>query len=389
MKEVADMEASQRNIVCTVSNTMEATTEFMYARPISASCLFLTIFFLCVALRIYAQRSRTTTIHPKGYPLIGNLLEFMDMFNGSRTYDVIHEWADKLSPGGKTWQFTIPRFPGVGCGQIYFINDTEVLKHVLQTNFKNYVKGHNFRAIFEDFLGNGIFASDNAQWKIHRKIGSHMFSRKLLKLGITVALDHLSKLLKCLHLATRAEQVVDFKDLYYRLTINVFSKMAFGYDLQSIDPERIGGSQGGVQEHAPQHDFVTAFDCAQMASFNRMADPFWILMRTFPILSARETSMFKSLHTINTFSRSIIESRRQTVASGEQAVGDDHADERLDLISRFIRSAHDFSRDSGKSETPATDKELRDLVINFMIAGRDTTVRSVLSYNFENKIANQ
>ena len=51
-----------------------------------------------------------------------------------------------------------------------------------------------------------------------------------------------------------------------------------------------------------------------------------------------------------------------------------HAEERLDLVSRFISSVQNFERGDGQENGPATDKELKDLVTNFMIAGRDTTV---------------
>ena len=53
--------------------------------------------------------------------------------------------------------------------------------------FDNYVKGDNFRDIFREFLGSGVFATDGKEWKLHRKVASHMFSRNLLREGTKVA----------------------------------------------------------------------------------------------------------------------------------------------------------------------------------------------------------
>ena len=52
---------------------------------------------------------------------------------------------------------------------------------MLIDNFKNWEKGGEWRTIFEDLLGNGIFNADGFLWKKQRKVASAEFSRGSLR----------------------------------------------------------------------------------------------------------------------------------------------------------------------------------------------------------------
>jgi len=64
---------------------------------------------------------------------------------------------------------------------MFSLTDEASIKHVLKDQFANYEKGDNFREALGEFLGDGIFTSDGALWKVHRKVASHMFSRSLMR----------------------------------------------------------------------------------------------------------------------------------------------------------------------------------------------------------------
>ena len=49
--------------------------------------------------------------------------------------------------------------------RIYATIDPLIVKYVLIDNFKNWEKGGEWRTIFEDLLGNGIFNADGFLWK--------------------------------------------------------------------------------------------------------------------------------------------------------------------------------------------------------------------------------
>ena len=47
----------------------------------------------------------------------------------------------------------------------------------LQTNFANYEKSPESKAIFHELLGQGLFNSDGDMWRLQRKAASHLFMK--------------------------------------------------------------------------------------------------------------------------------------------------------------------------------------------------------------------
>ena len=104
--------------------------------------------------------------------------------------ELVKKWEvmpDYLVELQREFKYKTVAVPGPYIGSIpggaILIWDEKNLEHVLNKNFANYEKGKNVRDILGDFLGNGIFASDGKQWKLHRKVASRMFSRALLRSG--------------------------------------------------------------------------------------------------------------------------------------------------------------------------------------------------------------
>lgn len=104
-----------------------------------------------------------------------------------------------------------------------------------------------------------------------------------------------------------------------------------------------------------------------MNGFQRFVNPLWKI--TEPIvfgLQPWKKSISQHLETVNKFAYEVIESRRQQLARGET--------HHKDLLSRFME-AHN------ENDELLDNKELRDMVLNFIIAGRDTTAQA-LSWTF-------
>ena len=85
----------------------------------------------------------------------------------------------------------------------------------------------------------------------------------------------------------------------------------------------------------------------------------WRLERNLWFLFARERRFRRHIQTMDDFAYNVIRSKRR---GGAAAMGPD-------LLSRFLEKGASF----GRAAAGFTDKELRDLVINFLLAGRDTT----------------
>lgn len=148
-------------------------------------------------------------------------------------------------------------------------------------------------------------------------------------------------------------QVVDFHEVMYKFTLDSFILLGFGVDLNSLS------TQGKVP-------FAVAFDEAQKNTFLRFVNPFWsVTERIAGFLMPWKTSMNEHLAVVDGFARKVTEKRRTQLAAGEI---------HTDLLSRFM----DARNNKGD---PLSNDELRDIVLNFVIAGRDTTAQA-LSWTF-------
>jgi len=226
--------------------------------------------------------------------------------------------------------------------------DPLVVKHILKDNFENYVKGTFFSETLEELLGKGIFTSDGKQWRLHRKTASNMFTKSRLKDQMTLsfceAADNLVE--KCEELSKNGD-AVDMFDMFNRLTLEAFVRVAFGYHMEVI-------------KTAPKIlPFQKAFDQSQAQMMVRGVTPprVWKLMRFFNF--GGEAELKKSVKVLDEFVN-MVNTRKQT---GEA--------DQPDLLSLFV--------DEGKrySNKPPTFQEVKDIMMNFIIAGRDTTAQTL------------
>jgi cytochrome P450 len=260
-----------------------------------------------------------------------------------------------------------------------FIFQEANLKYVLQDNFENYVKGKVLKNMFGDLLGEGIFAVDGSKWKTHRKLMSNMFSRNLLRNSAAVMRQKLWGVLQDMedtisaseetgtggaetarldnHCRTNAE--IDMKDLLLRLLFDVTSKIAFGVDLNTVS------NSNSTKED--EHPFFTAFDEMNCVIYNRFSDPLYPMKRRFGIGSEKHTAKLKC--TIDDFAMGVIAERRMNVekgihipASGASGTGGASTGGDFDLLTKYIEYAQ-------KEKEEVSDRDLRDVILNVMIAG--------------------
>ena len=117
-------------------------------------------------------------------------------------------------------------------------------------------------------------------------------------------------------------------------------EIAFGYGIHSLEDRDV--------------PFAQAFDLANRVSEFRYFNPLW---KVFRWILPSEREMRQSMKIINDFAYEVIQKKRQS--NGAE-------DSPSDVLSRFMKL-----RD-GQGQ-PFSDEYLRDVVLNFIIAGRDTT----------------
>lgn len=120
-----------------------------------------------------------------------------------------------------------------------------------------------------------------------------------------------------------------------------------------------GVDPGCLNPSLPEIPFATAFEAATEASFARFVMPtlVWKTMRHFAIGSERKLK--ESIKGVDGFADEVIRVRKK-----ELALGGDRR--RSDLLTVFMGLRDDQG-------APFSDKFLRDICVNFILAGRDTS----------------
>ncbi|KAJ4774346.1 hypothetical protein LUZ62_058603 [Rhynchospora pubera] len=262
----------------------------------------------------------------------------------------MYEWITKvLNERGGTFAFKGPWFTNLQC---VVTSDPRNLEHLLKTKFTSFPKGPYFRNTVQDLLGDGIFSADDETWRKQRKAASlefHSAEFRSLTARSLVELVH-SRLLPVLESARQTNTPVDLQDVLLRLTFDNVCMLAFG-----IDP-------GCLRPGLPDIPFAHAFEEATEATIIRFVTPtaIWKALR-FADLS-NERRLRRSLRQVDEFAYNVIDTRKKELQL-EEASG---TNTRSDLLTVFMRL-----RD--ENDQPYSDKFLRDICVNFILAGRDTS----------------
>ncbi|CAO3640774.1 unnamed protein product [Cunninghamella blakesleeana] len=311
---------------------------------------------------IFHDRRRGTKQTP-GLPLIGNL--FTLIRRKDSIHDLFVEFFDMQNE--LTWTSTT-----IGKNRQFVSIDPINIQYVLKGNFANYIKGPDFHSSMNDLLGDGIFNTNGSNWKTQRKNASHIFTVNNFKDDfLKIFIQEINYMME--HVWDKAVEnnhIVDFHDIMHKFTLDSFVLLGFGADINGL----------GAKNKIP---FAEAFDESQRNTFQRFINPFWPTTEKLAnTLMPWRKNMNSNIEIINNFVYKIINQRRNQINKGKIY---------KDLLSRFIDCSMVYH------DKPYTDKELRDIVLNFIIAGRDTTAQAlswcffmVLSHpNVENKLLNE
>ncbi|XP_022733043.1 cytochrome P450 704B1 isoform X2 [Durio zibethinus] len=280
---------------------------------------------------------------PKAWPLIGAAIEQL------MNYDRMHDWLVKYLSESKTVVVPMP------FTTYTYIADPANVEHVLKTNFANYPKGETYHSYMEVLLGDGIFNVDGELWKKQRKTASFEFASKNLRDFSTVVFREYSlKLHSILSEASFHNQEVDMQDLLMRMTLDSICKVGFGVEIGTLAP------------NLPDNRFAQAFDTANIIVTLRFIDPLWKLKKFLNVGS--EALLGKSIKVIDEFTYNVIRRRKAEIKETRESCKTIKI--KHDILSRFIELSED-------PEGKLTDKSLRDVVLNFVIAGRDTTATTL------------
>uniref|UniRef100_A0A6B2L364 Cytochrome P450 n=1 Tax=Arcella intermedia TaxID=1963864 RepID=A0A6B2L364_9EUKA len=257
------------------------------------------------------------------WPILGNLVTVaINSIRGIELYDMV-ERTTKL---GKYW-IHIPAL-----GMELHISDPPSIKALLEDLDSFALPPYRF-FLFGELFGHGIFLSNGEAWNFQRNLAKpifHLPSRTDMFETYHKAASHL---LQVLDLAVTSGETIELQQLFKRFTLDTFSQIGFGYPLNSL-------------LHPVQ--FSSSFDWIFKEVDNRMKFP-WRRV-------TKEKEWRYHVGVIEEFIMGLIAERRKEGWEGKK-----------DFLSRLLEM------EAQKEITGVTEKFLKDQVMNFMIAGRDTT----------------
>ncbi|KAF8035532.1 hypothetical protein BT93_C1533 [Corymbia citriodora subsp. variegata] len=310
---------------------------FVALQVLRTAFFFTVLYFLHVLKANIFRRVVGFSGHgPPTYPVIGCLISFY------RNRHRLLDWYTQLLSQSPTSTIVVRRL-GARC-TIVTANPKNV-RYMLKTNFKNYPKGRPFTEILGDFLGCGIFNVDGELWRTQRKLVSHEFSTNSLREYVmnTLQEEVENRLSPVMQSVSTESKAVDLQDLLKRLTFDMICKVSLG----------TANQHRSLDSTFPISPLAEAFDVSSEICARRGAATLslsWKIKRLIRVGSERRLE--EAVREIHGFVSRVIRGKI-TDMNGTAASGND-------LLSRLILAGHD-------------ERTIRDLMISFIMAGRDTT----------------
>lgn len=224
------------------------------------------------------------------------------------------------------------------------------VEYMLKTRFENFPKGKPFSTILGDFLGRGIFNVDGDLWRFQRKMASlELDGFSVRSYAFEIVNFEIEERLVPLLLSVSGEEnggVLDLQDVFKRFSFDCICKFSFGLDPMCLELS------------LPLSEFALSFDLASKLSAERAmkaSQSVWKFKRLLNLGS--EKKLREAIAMINVLAQEVINQK--------QKIG--YSSIHKDLLSRFMRTVND-------------DKYLRDIIVSFLLAGRDTVASALSSF---------
>nr|XP_018624313.1 cytochrome P450 704C1-like isoform X1 [Nicotiana tomentosiformis] len=305
---------------------------------IPATILSLICFGFIVHIltrKVLGKHGKKRLYHPIGGTIFNQLINFHRL----------HHYMTDLAGKYRTYRLISPFR-----NEIYTADPVNV-EYILKTNFDNYGRGRYHHSILTDLLGDGIFTVDGDEWREQRKLSSHEFSTRVLRdFSSVIFRKNVAKLAHMLSEAANSSKIVDIQDLFMKATLDSIFRVAFGVELDSM----CGSNEEGKK-------FSDAFDNASEMTLWRYVDIFWKIKRALNIGS--EAKLGDNIRTIDVFAYKLIHRKTEQMSKPEANLSLQWKKE--DILSRFLQI------------TGTDPKFLRDIILSFIIAGKDTTATTL------------
>ncbi|QCD95290.1 Cytochrome P450 [Vigna unguiculata] len=271
---------------------------------------------------IYLRRCCTHPIFTE-YPFVGMLPQVL--CNLWRAHDYS---TQVLKQHGGTGEFTGPWFTSMN----YMLTcDPFNVHHMLSRNFHNYVKGPEFREIFQAF-GDGIFTADAEAWKYDRDLFHSLFKHKSFEVFLekTIQKKVKNSLLPLLNHHAQGRVVVDLQDVFNRFTFDNICSTVLGRDPECLSID------------FPEVAIEKAFNQAEECIFYRHIVPKFVWKMQQWLQIGQEKKMTEACKTLDEFIYSCIASKREDLRRYEE---NENEETYVDLLTSLMREEEIWGKD--------------------------------------------
>ncbi|XP_058207359.1 cytochrome P450 94A2-like [Rhododendron vialii] len=309
---------------------------FLFLFIIKWSSIFTTLFPSKSPLNSTSDKT------PASYPIVGSLFSIYANRKRNRL-----DWMSEILSSSPTSTFVLHR--PLGRTQIFTANPSNV-EHILKSHFHTYPKSAFFRMTQADLLGDGIFNTDGESWKFQRQVASHEFNTKSLRKFVEQVVDTElnDRLVPILSAAANSNTVLDLQDIFQRFAFDNVCAIAFGYDPASLVPS------------LPQVEFMKSFEDAVRISSQRFQSIHPLLWKAKRCLDVgSEKNLRIAVEGVREFAKELVKEKKHLLNEKSEL-------DSFDLLSRFLSSGH------------SDENFVTDIVISFILAGRDTTSAALI-----------
>ncbi|KAF8098516.1 hypothetical protein N665_0264s0020 [Sinapis alba] len=326
----------------------------LFEASISLFCFLIFYYFLVKKHSGYLRIKKAFQSCPWNWPVLGMLPAVIMRFN--QIDDTI--WI--LEKNNLTFLFKGPWFSRT---DMLITVDPANIHHILSSNFSNYVKGPEFRDIF-DVYGDTIITADGELWKNLRMSAQVLHHQGFQNLSLSVTTSKLKEVL--LPLFSRFSEdgtVVDLQDVFRRFMFDTTLVTTTGSDPHSLSIDM------------PEVEFAEAFEYAGEAVVFRHIIPRFVWKLQNRLGLGKEKKLIEAGEILDRVCAKYIAAKREEIIRSQ---GIHHSNgESEDLLTYHMKL------DTSKYELldPSDDKFLRDTIVAIVVAIRDTT-SSALTWFF-------
>jgi len=333
---------------------LEAMTAWATPASITASCVAALLVYL--ATPSASDRAVKHLPTPDGdYPVLRHTLEIIRAQKTGTFVDWALKYCRKYQ--GKPWYLRI-----IGKEPAVVVCCPEAFEDIQKTQFDAFDKSPFVSEAMYDVLGQGIFAISGPLWQHQRKTASHLFTAQMMQYAMEVVVPEKSEeLAKRLEEVSRkeneADRVVSMKRLLDLYTMDIFAKVGFDVDLHGVESDQ-------------NAELLDSFERTSMRILQRIQQPMWVWKLKRWLNVGPEKQLAEDIKTLDdmiygVISRSIEEKNRERADKSS----------RKDLITLFMeKSEVEYTKGI---HTTMDLKMMRDFVVSFLAAGRETTATTM------------